>query len=123
MTVENTPNRIRDLREEKSMTQIRLSIELEVTQETISAYEIGKHYPSVKSLLHMVKLFDASMDYIMGLSTIRKSIQEENLPNDEVRLISLYRGFDDTKKEKAYSYIRLHPGEQTQKKRVCHRIS
>ena len=37
-------NRIRELREEKKITQIRLSIELEVSQETISAYEMEKYY-------------------------------------------------------------------------------
>lgn len=98
-------NRIKELREERSMTQVRLSIELEVTQETISAYEIGKHYPSVKSLLHMVKLFDASMDYIMGISPIRKMEIENILPNDEIRLLSLYRKIDETQKEKVYSYM------------------
>lgn len=98
-------NRIKDLREEKAMTQVRLSIELEVTQETVSAYEIGKHYPSVKSLMRMSELFDASMDYIMGLSPVRKILLEKGLPDDEVRLLSLYRKLDATCREKAHSYL------------------
>ncbi len=98
-------NRIKELREEKSMTQVRLSIELEVTQETVSAYEIGKHYPSAKSLIRMSELFDASIDYILGLSPLRKVILEKGLPNDEVRLLSLYRHLDATQKEKTYSYM------------------
>lgn len=36
-------NRIRELRAEKNITQLRLSLELEVSQETVSAYENGKH--------------------------------------------------------------------------------
>lgn len=84
-------NKIKQLREEKGMTQVRLSIELEVTQETVSAYEIGKHYPSVKSLLKMVDLFDASIDYILCLSDIRKTASDEVLSKDEVRVIALYR--------------------------------
>ena len=40
-------NRIRELREEKHITQVRLSTELGVAQETISAYEQGRHLPSV----------------------------------------------------------------------------
>jgi transcriptional regulator with XRE-family HTH domain len=103
--VEKQPNRIKELREEKSMTQVRLSIELEVTQETVSAYEIGKHYPSAKSLMRMSELFDASMDYIMGLSPVRKMITEKSLPDDESRLLSLYRKLDATRKEKAHSYL------------------
>lgn len=98
-------NKIKELREERNMTQVRLSIELEVTQETVSAYEIGKHYPSVKSLMRMMVLFDASMDYIMGLSPIRKADVEKILPNDEIKLLSLYRKLDIVRKEKVYSYI------------------
>ncbi|MDR1705865.1 MAG: helix-turn-helix domain-containing protein [Clostridiales bacterium] len=99
------PNRIKDLREEKNMTQLRLSVELEVSQETVSAYEIGKHYPSAKSLMRMAELFDASMDYIMGLSPVRRIISESALPDDEARLLSLYRKLDRTGREKAHSYL------------------
>lgn len=64
-------NRIKQLREEINMTQVRLSIELEVSQETISAYENGKHYPSVAALLKLSEIFHASCDYILGLSEVR----------------------------------------------------
>ena len=50
-------NRIRELREEKKITQIRLSIELEVSQETISAYEMEKYFPSIKSLIKLRQIF------------------------------------------------------------------
>jgi Predicted transcriptional regulators len=46
-------NRIRELREEKHITQVRLSTELGVAQETISAYEQGRHLPSVSSLMKL----------------------------------------------------------------------
>lgn len=61
-------NRIRELRQKKKLSQLQLSIELEVTQETISAYEHSKHLPSVTALMKMSQLFGVSMDYIMGLS-------------------------------------------------------
>ncbi len=99
------PNRIKQLREELNMTQVRLSIELEVTQETVSAYEIGKHYPSVKSLLKMADLFDASMDYILGRSDIRKAASDEIISQDEVRMISLYRKMNNLQKEKLCAFM------------------
>ena len=64
-------NRIRQLREEFRMTQVRLSIELGVSQETVSAYENQKHYPSFQQLQKMSTIFHASVDYIMGLSEVR----------------------------------------------------
>lgn len=64
-------NRIKELRTEKKITQLQLSIALGVTQETISAYEHDRHMPSLSALMKMSELFDASMDYIMGLSNVR----------------------------------------------------
>ncbi len=98
-------NRIRELREEKKMTQLRLSIELDVTQETISAYEVGKHYPSVKSLLKMTELFRSSMDYIMGLSEIRLPTKKDGLPQDEAAVLSLFSELDSVGKQKAIAFI------------------
>ncbi len=64
-------NRIKQLREEQHMTQVRLSIELGISQETVSAYESGKHYPSVAILIRLSEIFHTSCDYILGLSDLR----------------------------------------------------
>ena len=66
-------NRIQQLREENNMTQLRLSIELEVEQQLISAYELGTCYPPIESLLILSDLFDENIDYILGFSDIRKT--------------------------------------------------
>ena len=99
-------NRIRELREEKKITQIRLSIELEVSQETISAYEMEKYYPSVKSLIKLQNIFGVSIDYILGLSDTRyERIETNSLAQDETRLINLYRKLDSLGKERITSYL------------------
>jgi len=98
-------NRIRELREEKKMTQIRLSIELEVAQETISAYENGRHYPSVASLLKMAILFNSSMDYIMGVSEIRLPVKEDALSQKEATALSLFRDLSENQKEKVLGFM------------------
>jgi len=93
------------LRESKGMTQLRLSLELGVTQETISAYETGKHNISLKTLLRMSEIFDASLDYIMARSHIREKIKKSDLTSLEMELISGYRKLSDIKKEKLISYL------------------
>ena len=99
-------NRIRELREEKKITQIRLSIELEVSQETISAYEMEKYYPSVKSLIKLQNIFGVPIDYILGLSDTRyERIETNSLAQDETRLINLYRKLDSLGKERITSYL------------------
>ncbi|MBQ2695972.1 MAG: helix-turn-helix transcriptional regulator [Clostridia bacterium] len=96
-------NRIKQLREEIGMTQVRLSIELEVAQETISAYEHGKHYPSVASLIKMMKIFNVSIDYILGFSEARTSVSR--LTDKEHQLLSSFSRLSDIKKDLAIAYL------------------
>jgi transcriptional regulator with XRE-family HTH domain len=98
-------NRIKKLREEKHMTQVRLSIELEVTQETVSAYEHGRHNPSCKSLLIMAELFDASIDYILGISPIRDPKLGVIRSEDEIDLLFWYRKLGAIQKGKSLAYM------------------
>lgn len=98
-------NRIKQLREENHMTQVRLSIELEVSQETISAYESGKHYPSVAALLRLSEIFHASCDYILGISDIRFPHNTNNLSTNELQLLSKWNSLDNRKKELLSAYI------------------
>ncbi len=98
-------NRIKQLREETNMTQVRLSIELEVSQETISAYESGKHYPSVSALIKLSKIFHASCDYILGLSDIRFPYKASDLSPDEFQLLIRWNSLDQQKKELLLAYL------------------
>ena len=97
--------RIQELREERHMTQVRLSIELGVAQETISAYESGKHYPSVTTLIKLSELFHASCDYILGLSDIRYPYDPRVSDAALQRLLAAYQMLDEHKKERLLAYL------------------
>ncbi|MCQ2471800.1 MAG: helix-turn-helix domain-containing protein [Clostridia bacterium] len=94
-------NRIRELRKANHMSQIYLSIELEVAQETISAYENGKHYPSFQSLVKMSKLFNVPIDYIMGLSD---SIGNNDLTAKENQIIRMFKALNSDNQDKVIAY-------------------
>ena len=97
-------NRIRQLREERHMTQVRLSVELGVSQETVSSYEKQKHYPSFAQLLKMAALFHASIDYIMGLSDVRNPVSPSDAPH-RARACSLLRQLDEKQLELVCAYM------------------
>jgi len=97
-------NRIRQLREEIGMTQVRLSIELEVSQETISAYENGKHYPSMLSAIKMMEIFNVGVDYMMGFSDVRVPVM--NIKENEQILLNYFKILPEHKKELALAYIK-----------------
>ena len=98
-------NRIRSLREEINMTQIRLSTELEVSQETISAYETGRHNPSYALLVRMSNLFHASMDYIMGLSDVRIPLAEMALTVEQLGAVNLFSRLNESERSLAMAYM------------------
>jgi transcriptional regulator with XRE-family HTH domain len=97
-------NRIRELREESRMTQLRLSMELEVSQETVSAYESGKHFPSYRTLVKLAEIFGVGIDYLMGRSDVRL-IHSTGLSGDEEKILTLYRSLDRHGRELAGAYI------------------
>lgn len=101
-------NRIKELRREKKITQLQLSIELGVTQETISAYEHNKHLPSLSALIKMSEIFDASMDYIIGLSNVRHiMVESDNNISDaqqKAYLLNCYRRLGSKNKARLISY-------------------
>lgn len=97
-------NRIRQLRKEQHMTQIRLSIELEVSQETVSSYESGKYYPSFPVLVRLSRLLNASVDYLMGLSDVRHP-QPSALPPQADAALSAYLALNPRQQEKVRAYM------------------
>jgi transcriptional regulator with XRE-family HTH domain len=47
------------------MTQLRLAIELCMSQNTISRYESGEREPGIIELIRIADYFDVSLDYLL----------------------------------------------------------
>lgn len=58
--------RIRELREDRSLTQQRIADLLYIGQRTYADYESGKTRIPVDSLLILARFYNVSMDYITG---------------------------------------------------------
>lgn len=65
--------RIREIREDNSLTQQKVADLLHIGQRTYADYESGKTRIPVDSLLILARFYDVSMDYITGASNIRNS--------------------------------------------------
>ncbi len=63
--------RIREIREDSSLTQQKVADLLHVGQRTYADYESGKTRIPVDSLLILAKFYNVSMDYITGASNIK----------------------------------------------------
>lgn len=63
--------RIREIREDNSLTQQKIADLLHIGQRTYADYESGKIRIPVDSLLILAEFYNVSMDYITGASNIR----------------------------------------------------
>lgn len=69
--------RLRQLREERRMTQLRLSMELDVSQQRISKIETGQTDPSASLIRRISQYFNVSADYLLEM-TDNREIRREN---------------------------------------------
>lgn len=60
--------RIRDLREDKDLTQAAVAQELHIAQRTYSHYERGTHTVPPEMLCALARFHGVSTDYILGLT-------------------------------------------------------
>lgn len=65
LNLEEIGKRLRRLREEKGITQSKLSEEFRCKRESISHYEKGKQLLNIDRLLDYVRFFNVSTDYIL----------------------------------------------------------
>lgn len=59
--------RLKELRLERKLTQDKLAELSNISQATISAYEIGKIRPTDEVIIIFCKFFKVSADYMLGL--------------------------------------------------------
>jgi transcriptional regulator with XRE-family HTH domain len=64
--------RIRELREDHSLTQQKVADLLHVGQRTYADYESGKTRIPIDNIMILAKYYNTSMDYITGASNIQK---------------------------------------------------
>ena len=63
--------RIREIREDNSLTQQKIADLLHIGQMTYADYESGKTRIPIDSLLILARFYDVSLDYITGASNIK----------------------------------------------------
>ena len=60
--------RIRDLREDRDLTQKEIAKYLHIKQNTYSQYENGQRQIPIDFLIALAKYYNTSTDYILGLT-------------------------------------------------------
>ena len=58
--------KLRKVRKEKGISQLKLAMDLNMSQNTISRYETGEREPGINELVKLADYFDVSVDYLLG---------------------------------------------------------
>ena len=57
--------RLKQLRKARGITQLKMAIDLSMSQNTVSRYENGEREPGISELLRIADYFHVSVDYLL----------------------------------------------------------
>ncbi len=57
--------RLKELRKAKGISQLKLALDLNTNQNTISRYETGEREPGIAELIKIADYFNVSVDYLL----------------------------------------------------------
>ena len=97
--------RLKNLREERKISQQKLAIELNVSQASISKYEKGLAEPDIPMLCTIAEFFHVSVDYLIGRTSTRNNLSAIPLDDREQALLQHFNALTENQKEKVEMYI------------------
>lgn len=100
-------DRLKALRKEKKLTQVKLGEMLNYGYTAIANYESGRNQPSIPDLKKIASIFNVSMDYLLGVNDIRHPyvIDDETAEFNEFR--RYYAMLNDDSKDDLMLYMQF----------------
>ena len=109
-------DRLRELRDQRDISQKELADKLGVNKQTISQYERDVREPSLDMLSSLCDFFNVSADYILGKTNVTpRFLNSEQLAlldggslnTDEMNIIVAYRKASDGRKDAIRALLNL----------------
>lgn len=57
--------RLKEIRKSKGISQLKMAIDLYMSQNSISRYETGEREPGINELIKIADYFNVSIDYLL----------------------------------------------------------
>lgn len=74
-------NNLKNERKKLGYSQKQLAQILNVSQQTVGSWEVGRTEPDAKTLTKLANIFGVSVDYLTGHSPSSKVVTQEHLTN------------------------------------------
>ncbi|MBR4223214.1 MAG: helix-turn-helix transcriptional regulator [Oscillospiraceae bacterium] len=97
--------RLRDLREDADRTQTDIAGYLGTTAQYYGKYEKGERELPLSRAIELAAYYDVSIDYLAGVTNVKKACSDAAFSEDEVVLIRQYRRLTEKNKGKAELFI------------------
>ena len=103
--------RIKELRQEKGLTQNELAEKIHSTGKSVWAYENKIAIPPLETLIKLANFFDCSLDYLCGrtddFGNVLPTVPSAEFTADEKRLIEHYRKLSEKNRIRVTTYAEL----------------
>lgn len=96
---------LKNIRENKNITQIRLSVDIGVSQELISQYELGKSLPTPTNLIKLADYFNCSTDYLLGRTNTTVSISTLALDKQNIEYANIIEKYNSLSNENRNHFL------------------
>lgn len=93
---------LRIIRDKRNINQLKLALEVGITQESISKYENDTAFPSKDILIKLANYLNCSIDYLLG-RTDNPSLNKEKISTEDEKIENLifrYNKLSDENKNK-----------------------
>lgn len=95
------------LMKEQNITQKQLAEKLSISQGNISDWKTGRCKPSYDVLSQLAKMFDTSIDYLEGKTDIRKPMTQDNISEEDNKILTMYHQLPKELQEKYMKDLEL----------------
>lgn len=104
----NSKNNFKQIRLKRNYKQIKVAMDLETTQESISSYETGRIFPSSDMLIKLADYYNTSIDYLLCRTKYDlpiDSIKPNNITENDFILLNKINKLSNADKDKIEAYI------------------
>mgnify|MGYP005806916605 FL=1 len=109
--------RLKELREERHLTQSEVAQQIQTSQTNIGRWENELNEPTASFLVRLADFFNCSVDYLLGReddfgNVVVQTEKPAPLPQDEQDLLETYRKLDNLNKIHVSIYAEVRLEEQ-----------
>lgn len=107
--------RIKELREERDLTQEDVAKAIQTSQRNISRWEKGQNEPASSFLIKLADFFDVSIDFLVSRSDdfgniVAASNSSASLTAEDQEILKLFQSLSPSRKEDLKIYLRALSG-------------